>query len=238
MWPLRALLVDVGGTLIDDGTWAHDRIAELTLARLAAAFGGERPWFPILPAYNLESFGYAAPAWEQRNRETVARTLREHDEVLDDASWERIREACSVPMEDVVALMPGACEAMRSARDLGLRIAICSNVMWRTAAESRRAWEAFGIGNCFDAHITSIDVGFGKPNPVMFERALEAISARPDEAAMLGDHPEYDIAGARALGLRTIWLRRPEFGACTPAADAELDGLGDLVPVLRRWCAG
>jgi len=66
--PLRALLVDVSGTLVDDRSWAHPRIAELTRQRLAAAFGGERPWFAALQSYTLESFGYAPPGWEQDNR--------------------------------------------------------------------------------------------------------------------------------------------------------------------------
>jgi putative hydrolase of the HAD superfamily len=47
-----------------------------------------------------------------------------------------------------------------------------------------------------------------KPHRSIFEAALSALDAAPDEAAMVGDSYADDIEGARALGMRAILLDR------------------------------
>ena len=44
----------------------------------------------------------------------------------------------------------------------------------------------------------------GKPNPEIFELALERLGVGREETVMIGDTPETDIAGATAAGLRSI----------------------------------
>jgi HAD superfamily hydrolase (TIGR01450 family) len=44
----------------------------------------------------------------------------------------------------------------------------------------------------------------GKPGPHLYWRALEALDARIEDAVMIGDNPDTDIAGARALGMEAI----------------------------------
>ncbi len=46
----------------------------------------------------------------------------------------------------------------------------------------------------------------GKPAPLLFQRALAVLGITPDEAVMVGDNPETDIAGARALGMASILI--------------------------------
>jgi FMN phosphatase YigB (HAD superfamily) len=69
-------------------------------------------------------------------------------------------------------------------------------------------------------------VGRRKPDPEIFQRALEALGVAPPEALFVGDTLASDIAGAAALGLRTcqaLWFRadddpagpEPEFQAFT-----------------------
>jgi putative hydrolase of the HAD superfamily len=69
-------------------------------------------------------------------------------------------------------------------------------------------------------------VGRRKPDPEIFQRALDALGVAPQEALFVGDTLASDIAGAAALGLRTcqaLWFRadddpdgpEPEFQAFT-----------------------
>jgi HAD superfamily hydrolase (TIGR01450 family) len=44
----------------------------------------------------------------------------------------------------------------------------------------------------------------GKPAPILFERACERLSVRPEEAVMIGDNPETDGEGARRAGIPAI----------------------------------
>lgn len=236
--PLRALLVDVGGTLVDDATWLmRDRYEAHMVSRLRAAFGADHTWFAPLASHRFVESD--APSWEQRTVEVVTAMLAEHGYQASAAEVERICRACAAPLSQVVELADGALEAVRAIRDLGVQMAICSNTLWRNDADSRRDWEELGFGDYFDAYVTSHDTGFGKPHPAMFERALAAVAARPSQAAIIGDRPELDLAGARAVGMRSVWLRPPDFvGDPDPAPDAVVNGWSEVRPIIERWLTG
>jgi len=53
----------------------------------------------------------------------------------------------------------------------------------------------------------SARLGFGKPDPRIFQAALKSLGAAPADAAMVGDSLEKDCAPAHALGLKTVWYR-------------------------------
>ena len=50
--------------------------------------------------------------------------------------------------------------------------------------------------------------GVRKPDPSIFEAALDLLGVAANEVAMVGDSPEDDVAGARALGMRALLLDR------------------------------
>jgi HAD superfamily hydrolase (TIGR01509 family) len=234
MAPLQALLVDVGGTLVRDDTWiAREPYQDLMVARLAEVYGGlEPPWArELLDHYTWGTPDYATPVAEQ-----IAAFLAErgHPATLDEI--DRICRAYAVPLPDVVQLDPNALAAMQSARRLGLRIAICSNTLWRNDEDAHRDWVQFGFDDCFDAYITSHTTGVSKPHPGIFERALGILDAKADVAAMVGDQLLRDVAGGKAVGMRTIW-KRPEWhsGPVEPRPDATIASLDELEPILRRW---
>jgi len=83
--------------------------------------------------------------------------------------------------------------------------------------------------------ITSGEVGVKKPDPKPFLVALERLEATPDEAIVVGNSLESDVAGAHAAGIRAIWLDRigrgVRDGEETP--DAIVRSL-DEVPALLR----
>lgn len=235
MTALRALLVDVGGTLVNDATWLpRDRSDALRLRRLTEAMGGRRPWFDALVGYEFVESD--ATFHEQRIAGQVAAHLESLGVVPTPEVVEAICRACAAPLHEVVELEEHAEAAMRTARAMGLRLAICSNTLWRDDADSRRDWEAYGFGGLFDAYVTSHSTGFAKPHPAMFESCLKALGVTAGEAAMVGDRPELDIAGARAVGMRAIWKRPRDFiGPPDPAPDAEISCLDELAPILERW---
>lgn len=92
-----------------------------------------------------------------------------------------------------------------------------------------------GLAPLFGATADSVRVGFFKPDRRIFEAALSALGARPQEAAMIGDSLDKDCQPARALGLRTVWLRGSDAPAASRSSLADytigsLDELKDL-----RW---
>ena len=75
---------------------------------------------------------------------------------------------------------------------------------------------AYGIRNYFSVILSSEEEGISKPNPELFKRALHRAACLPENAYMIGDRPDNDIAPAKALGMKTVRIRQ---------------GLGGLMPV-------
>jgi putative hydrolase of the HAD superfamily len=63
-------------------------------------------------------------------------------------------------------------------------------------------------------------VAGGKPSAASFRAALAKLRVTPQQCVCVGDDPVCDIAGARAVGIRTIRLARP---GVVPPAEAEAD---------------
>ena len=61
-----------------------------------------------------------------------------------------------------------------------------------------------------DAALGSATHGKTKPHPTIFQAALDELGVSAEEAAMVGDSPEDDIEGARALGMRAFLVDRDD----------------------------
>ena len=91
---------------------------------------------------------------------------------------------------------------LRELRGHGLRIALVSNTSRDLDAFVRH----FSLD--VDAWISSGRHGKVKPSPTIFRAALELVDTTPERAAMVGDSPDDDVAGAVALGMRAFLLDR------------------------------
>ena len=87
-------------------------------------------------------------------------------------------------------------------REHGLRIGLVSNTSRDLDAFIRH----FELD--VDAWLSSGTHGKVKPSPTIFRTVLELLEVEPDEAAMVGDSPDDDVDGARALGMRAFLLDR------------------------------
>ena len=93
-----------------------------------------------------------------------------------------------------------------------------------------------GIGHLFDFVVTPADAGAAKPAADIFEFALKAAGASAKTVVHVGDDPRRDIAGAAAVGMRTVWMNPsglPWAGAGRP--DAEIRTLDSLISIIDAW---
>lgn len=65
--------------------------------------------------------------------------------------------------------------------------------------------ENSGLLQYFDEIITSEQVGVKKPNPMIFQYALEKVKTTANESIMIGDNWEADIMGAKNVGFDVIY---------------------------------
>ena len=78
------------------------------------------------------------------------------------------------------------------------------------------------ISKYFRHVFLSSELGADKPDPLIYQRALQISGFAPNEALHVGDDPERDWAGASAADLDVFRLRRPQ------------NSLGDLLALLRK----
>ena len=108
-----------------------------------------------------------------------------------------------VPYEEVPA-------ALRALRDAGRRLVVVSN--WDVSLHDML--RATGLRALVDGAVSSAEAGVAKPGAGIFQRALSLAGGDARDALHAGDSLEYDVAGARAAGLRAVLVAR---GAPPPA---------------------
>ena len=108
-----------------------------------------------------------------------------------------------------VALMPGAAAVLRTLHERGVPLGIASNAQAYTLRELERALAPEGLGLSLfapDLCFWSFAHGFSKPDPHVFRlltARLHLRGVRPEQALMVGDRLDNDIAPARAAGWQT-----------------------------------
>lgn len=60
----------------------------------------------------------------------------------------------------------------------------------------------------FEQILASADVGYRKPHPLIFRKALSFFNVEPAESVMIGDTLNADIIGSRRVGMKNIWIAR------------------------------
>jgi putative hydrolase of the HAD superfamily len=126
-------------------------------------------------------------------------------------------------------------------RDRGVALAICSNWDW----DLHDAIDAAGLTGRVDVTVSSAWVGARKPHPRIYERTLAALGVAPEDALFVGDTWSCDVVGPRSVGLRSVYLRRPHFGADATALPvengfADVARVSDLTPIVAlttRWAS-
>ncbi|WIV65834.1 HAD family hydrolase [Natrialbaceae archaeon AArc-T1-2] len=108
-----------------------------------------------------------------------------------------VRQAVQAAFDRAVTTRPGACEAVAAASECG-PVAICSNcsvpgLVERTLERSRLD------SGAFDAVVTSVDCGWRKPAPEIFETTAARLGVESRDLVHVGDDPRAD-GGVEALG--------------------------------------
>lgn len=113
--------------------------------------------------------------------------------------------------------------ALESWHSRGLMLVVVSN--WDVSLHD--VLGRVGLGALLDGIITSAEVGRPKPDPEIFERALDLAGTKASEAIHVGDGVVEDVEGARAAGIEPVLVRREggeaPTGVRTIAALTELD---------------
>ncbi len=124
-------------------------------------------------------------------------------------------------------LYPDALTTLDALRDAGYRLAILAN------QPRQRTEELTALAVRVDVIAMSEELGVHKPSPKFFTRAVELMSADPQNIAYVGDRLDNDVLPATAAGMHAVWLRRGPWGLIIrdepPAGTVVVNSLGELV---------
>jgi len=231
---LRAVLCDLDDTLFD-----HAQATREALAGLHGAEPGFGRW--TLPEFEQRHadmlelmhqqvlsgrLTIEAARNERFRRLLVAATAGDATHGLPAELARRYRsnyERAWQPVRGAVALLA----ALKRA---GLSVGVVTN---NITSEQLLKLVRCGLDQYVDALVTSEDVGAMKPDARVFQAALTRLDATPPEAVMIGDIWLIDVAGARAAGLRAVWLNR--LGQANP--DPSVPEVRALEPLEDVWRA-
>jgi putative hydrolase of the HAD superfamily len=101
---------------------------------------------------------------------------------------------------------PDVVSTLKALRRRGLRLAVISNFDSRLESLLDR----LALREHFDRIHLSTHLGAAKPDPRIFHSALQAHGVEASAATHIGDSLREDVDGARAAGIRAIWLDRSE----------------------------
>jgi putative hydrolase of the HAD superfamily len=209
---LQAVLFDWGDTLMR-WEWEPGLLAAGHDAGLRAL--GREP----VPALT-ERFrdAYLPLLWvpgtlEEVEYPALVRTLLfEEDIEVSDDELEVFLEAEHAAWQSARMLASTTHALLDTLRDRGLKVGLVSNAL-DPPGLLHRDLEQMGVAERLDVAVFSSEIGWRKPHPAIFERALEVIGVRASDTLFVGDTLATDIKGAWLLGMHTcqaVWFRADE----------------------------
>jgi HAD superfamily hydrolase (TIGR01509 family) len=98
-----------------------------------------------------------------------------------------------------------------------------------------RLLERQGIAKLFDVVIVSGAVNKRKPHPDIYQKALEKLGVKASETVFVGDTVDADVQGAKAAGMKTIYIeRRLQEDAEAACPDQTIKSLEQLPAAIER----
>jgi putative hydrolase of the HAD superfamily len=209
--PIRAVLFDLGDTLVSyyqpsDFMPTLRRSLDACLQVLGQApLGSGEAWTDLIHQaleLNQERADLAVWPLEERLRMLFGRYAS-----LDTELIERLAQAFLQPIFATAQVGHDALPVLLGLKRRGVKTGIVSNTPWGSPG---RVWRSelarHELLTAVDAVVFCQDVGWRKPHPTPFRRALELIGVAAKDAAFVGDNPVWDVEGAESAGLLPILL--------------------------------
>jgi FMN phosphatase YigB (HAD superfamily) len=179
-----------------------------------------------------QSWAAGAHLHPREGAEMLVRTLG-----MEGAAGEAVAEAfLEAGREGELELSPDIGATLEGLGERQVRLGIVCDVGFTSGELLRGLLAREGLLDRFDGWAFSDEVGHYKPSPQIFEAALEALEAEPEEAMHVGDLRRTDVAGAAALGMRTARYKGmhddPQEGEVE--ADFIIDNHLELLDVIDR----
>ncbi len=242
MMPIKAVLFDLGGTLLHydrpgvdfkalEGQGLH------RVYHLLRHDGQPLPSPDTFVQVMNTHFQRIAGGGTQGNTDDALRSgLATMGIQLDAATWQVCIAALYEPITEIVQPIAGVREVMSTLHQAGYRLGLVSNTLWPAHLHDQHL-RIHGLIDFLPVRMYSWQTGWRKPDPAIFRYAAQKTGVVPDETVFVGDRLANDVAGAHAAGMRAILVEVPfrEEYDDHIRPDARLHNLSELPAVLAQW---
>lgn len=212
-------MFDLDGTLLDRHSslivFAHQQIK-----RCGDLLEGIAPTDYIEKLIELDGHGYVA-------KEIVFQKI-ENDFNLANHSWKLLFDDFKAHFPYICVPFPKLHQTLIHLVERKLGLGLITN---GTSASQDCKIDGLGIRLYFETILVSETEGIRKPDPDIFQRALQKLGVNPEKAIFVGDHPEVDIDAAKAVGMKAIWMEN-SYWTEPMDADATITKLSELPQIL------
>jgi putative hydrolase of the HAD superfamily len=200
---MTAVLFDLDDTLFDHVSAQHEGLVGFH-RHFAAELGGtpvdlEERWIDAIERnYQRYLAGEIDATTSRRER---VRTI--FDRPLDDRAADEVFAVYLEHYRSSWKLFDDVTACLRSLA--GFKLGVVTN------AEREHQLDKLcrlGLSDLFSVLVTPADAKAAKPSKLIFHEACRQLGMPPARCWYVGDHYAYDAVGARAAGLRPIWLDR------------------------------
>jgi putative hydrolase of the HAD superfamily len=235
----RAILLDLDDTILDDSggvvsCWRQACVAHrsdmngLDAGAVFDAIDRMREWYWSDP--ERHRIGRLELAWA---RGEVVRLALAELGVEDDVLAQKIGDTYHALRDEAIRPIDDAVPTVKWLREQGCRLALLTNGGSRL---QRIKIDRFSLAPLFDTILIEGEVGFGKPDPRIYARALDALDVPATDAWMVGDNFEWDVAAPQREGIAGIWI--DAHGRGVPAGRMVqphriIGRLADLMPIVE-----
>lgn len=95
-----------------------------------------------------------------------------------------------------------------------------------------------GLGHLLEFSVSAKEIGAAKPDPKIFQAAARKAKLPLEQMLHVGDDPATDVVGANFVGMKSVYLNRPELKRDVKhEAHAELNSLEQIEELLIEWDA-
>ena len=244
MKPVRAVIFDLGGTLIDWPDWDDDieRRWGLSYNYLVTTLP-EKRW------PDSETYVQAMRAAEKYHWQQVAeRQASSTPTALVHSGFQRMGllvneqevltalDGYARAIDGWAVIFPDTLHTLQTLRERSYRLGLLSNTWW--AAEWHNAELVLhGLENMFDFVAYTSDLPHSKPHPSVFQYVAHHLGVPSEECVMVGDRMVDDISGALSAGMRAVW-RQNDYPWPKPEniiPTTTIMTLAELLPILQAW---
>ena len=214
---IRAVLFDLDGTLYDRDALVRSIVNDQLVAFRDSLSGVDASRYRAR-VIELDAHGYSIKKEVFATIATEFGLGAEMGERLLAHFWETYDGYCT--LSDDVA------RTLQTLKREGKKLGVITN---GSVKKQEPKLKALGLDGFFDTVLISQREGVHKPDPLIFQRALDRCGVKAGESMFVGDHPEVDVAGASRAGLLPVWKRVPYWEMSTDRA-MTIDDLSEILP--------